>query len=141
MWITVWAGCADIGAAVARTMAILITPTSASKDITATPTRSAAGTVAGSLTYRFCQSKRKVIVQNISLTTDDCVGHMWLTFWAGCADIRAAVAITMARFITPASATRDVTTTPTRSAARSVTRSLTCCRIRSYRRVGKTEVI
>ena len=59
MWLTFWAGCADIGAAVASTMAVMITPASASRDVTATP--SAAGIVASSLTCRFCQSKRKVI--------------------------------------------------------------------------------
>ena len=72
--------------------------------------------------------------------TDDCVDHMCLTFWAGCADIRATVAIAMARFITPTTATRDVTTIPTRRAARSVTRSLTCCWRRSYGTEG-TELL
>ena len=94
-----WAGCADIGAAVASTMAVMITPTFASRDVTGIST-SAAATVASSLTCR-----------------------LW--FWAGCADIRAAVASTMAVLITPTVASRDVTAIPTRSAAGSVARSLT----------------
>ena len=60
---------------------------------------------------------------------------------AGCANIRTAVAIVIACFITPTPATRDVTATPTHRAAGSVAPSLTCCWRRSYRKEGKIKLL
>ena len=52
-------GCADIGAAVVLFMALLITPATATRDITAISTRSAAGSVARSLTYRLSSYRKE----------------------------------------------------------------------------------